>query len=295
MIPFPISLRDDRIQFGNLDLNKSNFIKIGLKVMGIKTAIIAGLFSLVLPVFAPVALATSSSSSGITESWQEDGNYGVNPSFTDTEDARREMFSEPFYQSETQAPRRRERVLSQGTQGSQVTGLQQRLKAHGFTPGKIDSVFGPRTTASVRSFQQAKGLEVTGAVDRDTWQALSAEPQVASPVQVNQEGILSRGSRGTDVRVLQERLMAKGYRPGPVDGILGSRTLSALHEFQIAQGLEVSNQVSPEIWTALNSASLLSETPTRLTEENPNLTENENTDLGSSSEEKVFNLDGFTN
>ena len=263
--------------------------------MNIKTAIIAGFFSLVLPVFVPVAFATSNSGSGITESWQENGNSGVNPSVTDAETARRELFSQPFYQSETQPPRHRERVLSQGTQGSQVTGLQQRLKAHGFTPGKIDSVFGPRTTASVQSFQQAKGLEVTGVVDRDTWQALSAEPQVASSVTVKEDTVLSRGSRGTDVRVLQERLEAKGYNPGRIDGILGSRTLSALHEFQIAQGLESSNQVNQTTWTALNSESSLPETPTHLTEENPNLTENENTDLGSSSEEKVFNLDGFTN
>ncbi len=263
--------------------------------MGIKTAIIAGLFSLVLPVFAPVALAASDSSSRITESWQENGNSGLNSSITDTETARRELFSQPFYQSETQAPRRRERVLSQGTEGSQVTGLQQRLKAHGFTPGKIDSVFGPRTTASVRAFQQAKGLEVTGAVDRDTWQALSAEPQVASPVPVKQDSVLSRGSRGSDVQLLQERLTAKGYLPGPVDGILGSRTLTALHEFQIAQGLETSNQVNQQTWKALNTDSLLQETPTQLTEESPNLTVEETPDLEVNSEEKVFNLEGFTN
>lgn len=263
--------------------------------MGIKTAIIAGLFSLVLPVFAPVAFATSGSGLGATESWREEGNSTVNPSLTETETARRELFSQPFYQSETQATRRRERVLSQGTAGSQVTGLQQRLKAHGFTPGKIDSVFGPRTTASVRAFQQAKGLEATGAVDRDTWQALSAEPEVVSPVTVKEDKVLSRGSRGSDVQMLQQRLTAKGYRPGPVDGILGSRTLSALHEFQIAQGLETSNQVNQQTWTALNSDSLVQETPTQLTEESPNLIEEETPDLEVNSEEKVFNLEGFTN
>ncbi|MCF3606708.1 peptidoglycan-binding protein [Planktothrix agardhii 1033] len=180
--------------------------------MGIKTAIIAGLFSLVLPVFVPVAFATSNSGSGITESWQENGNSGVNSSVTDAETARRELFSQPFYQPETQPPRHRERVLSQGTQGSQVTGLQQRLKAHGFTPGKIDSVFGPRTTASVQAFQQAKGLEVTGVVDRDTWQALSAEPQVASSVTVKEDTVLSRGSRGTDVRFIKPIIYRNGWR-----------------------------------------------------------------------------------
>ncbi len=268
--------------------------------MGIRTAIIAGLFSLVLPVFAPVALATSSSGSGLTESLPEGSNSGLTSSFTDTENASRELFSEPFYQVQPQPSRRRERVLSQGTEGSQVTGLQQRLKAHGFSPGKIDSVFGPRTTSSVQAFQQAKGLEVTGVVDRNTWQALSADPQIASPVK--EDSILAKGSRGSDVRVLQARLEAKGYNPGPIDGILGSRTLSALHEFQMAQGLETSNRVNEATWTALNGASLRQETPANLTEEktispeeNSNLTEEENQDLGGNSDEEVFNLEEFTN
>ncbi|MBD2483280.1 peptidoglycan-binding protein [Planktothrix sp. FACHB-1365] len=268
--------------------------------MGIRTAIIAGLFSLVLPAFAPVAFATSNSSLGLTESWQEGSNSGFTSSVTDTEGARRELFSEPFYQVEPQPSRRRERVLSQGTEGSQVTGLQQHLKAHGFSPGKIDSVFGPRTTASVRAFQAAKGLEVTGVVDRNTWQALSAEPQISSPIQ--EESLLARGSRGSDVRILQERLEAKGYNPGPIDGILGSRTLTALHEFQTAQGLETSNSVNEATWTALNGTSLRQETPANLTEEkvispeeNSNLIQEETTDLGNNSEEEVFNLEGFTN
>jgi peptidoglycan hydrolase-like protein with peptidoglycan-binding domain len=97
------------------------------------------------------------------------------------------------------------------------------------------------------------------------------------------------------VQLLQERLTAKGYRPGPVDGILGSRTLTALHEFQIAQGLETSNQVNQLTWKALNSDSLLLETPTKLTEESPNLLPEETPDLEVNSEEKVFNLEGFTN
>jgi len=265
--------------------------------MGIRTAIIAGLFSLVLPAFAPVALATGS---GLTESWQEGNNSEFTSSVTDTENARQELFSEPFYQVETQSPRRRERVLSQGTEGSQVTGLQQRLKAHGFSPGKIDSVFGPRTTASVREFQASKGLDVTGVVDRNTWKVLSEDPQLASPVEENT--LLTKGSRGTDVRLLQERLEAKGYNPGPVDGILGSRTLAALHEFQTAQGLETSNQVNEATWTALNGNSFSPETSANLTEqkaispeENLTSVQEENPNSGDISEEEVFNLEGFTN
>ncbi len=220
--------------------------------MGIKTAIIASLFAFVLPGFAPVALATSGEAMRLTQ-WEQEqlNNQGFTSGSTEFDNSQREIFSQPFYQPETR-PVRREKVLSQGTEGTQVTGLQQRLRAHGFTPGKIDSVYGPRTTAAVRDFQAAKGLDVTGVVDRTTWQALMEDPQIAILTKPDNTNTLSKGSRGTDVRSLQERLEAKGYNPGPIDGIFGSRTLAALNEFQIANGLEVSSAVNEATLQALN-------------------------------------------
>ena len=41
---------------------------------------------------------------------------------------------------------------------------------------------------------------------------------------------------------LQVRLMGLGYDPGPYDGILGSKTVAALRNFQENQGLEVTGQ-----------------------------------------------------
>lgn len=40
-----------------------------------------------------------------------------------------------------------------------------------------------------------------------------------------------------DVKTAQEALKAKGYDPGPIDGILGPRTSSALRAFQKSEGL----------------------------------------------------------
>lgn len=220
--------------------------------MGIRTAIIASLFAFVLPGFAPVALATSGEAVRFAQFEQEQlNNQGFTSGSTELDDSRREIFSEPFYQPETR-PVRREKVLSQGTEGTQVTGLQQRLRAHGFTPGKIDSVYGPRTTAAVRDFQAAKGLDVTGVVDRTTWKALVEDPQIATFTKPDNTISLSKGSKGADVRTLQERLEAKGYNPGPIDGIFGSRTLAALNEFQIANGLDVSSAVNEATLQALD-------------------------------------------
>ncbi len=57
--------------------------------------------------------------------------------------------------------------------GEEVTTLQELLLAHGFDPGPVDGVFGPKTDAAVRAFQAAKGLAVDGVVGKLTWAALS--------------------------------------------------------------------------------------------------------------------------
>lgn len=41
------------------------------------------------------------------------------------------------------------------------------------------------------------------------------------------------GSRGASVRAVQAYLVAAGYRPGPVDGIYGLQTASAVHRLQL--------------------------------------------------------------
>lgn len=62
---------------------------------------------------------------------------------------------------------------------------------------------------------------------------------------------LRQGSRGEDVRFLQERLKDLGYDPGPVDGIFGPRTGQAVRDFQAAQRLTVDGIVGQQTWEAL--------------------------------------------
>ncbi|MGF1491518.1 MAG: peptidoglycan-binding protein [Microcoleaceae cyanobacterium] len=105
--------------------------------------------------------------------------------YPESESSESSLFSNPYY--EGSEPRRiRMRVLERGNQGYQVQRLQQRLIAHGFSPGRIDSVFGDRTEQSVRAFQAAMGLEVTGLADHPTWEILNRYPQ-ALAAQENSE------------------------------------------------------------------------------------------------------------
>jgi uncharacterized protein (TIGR02594 family) len=54
-----------------------------------------------------------------------------------------------------------------------ITAIQRALKKSGFDPGKADGVWGRRTIAAVKAFQEAHGLEVDGILGPETARALT--------------------------------------------------------------------------------------------------------------------------
>jgi len=63
-------------------------------------------------------------------------------------------------------------LLRRGSRGECVKVLQTALKALGIDPGPIDGIFGPKTEAAVRAFQQMARIKVDGIVGPQTWGAL---------------------------------------------------------------------------------------------------------------------------
>jgi peptidoglycan hydrolase-like protein with peptidoglycan-binding domain len=53
-----------------------------------------------------------------------------------------------------------------------ISGAQGRLRNLGYDPGPIDGALGPRTRSVVRAFQRARGLSITGDLDRNTLETL---------------------------------------------------------------------------------------------------------------------------
>ncbi|HEV7350951.1 peptidoglycan-binding protein [Telluribacter sp.] len=60
--------------------------------------------------------------------------------------------------------------------GADVVLLQEKLKALGFNPGRIDGDFGPGTEAAVIAFQKSEGLLADGVVGTKTLLALGFSP-----------------------------------------------------------------------------------------------------------------------
>lgn len=58
----------------------------------------------------------------------------------------------------------------------QIRSAQQTLKEEGFYFGAVDGKAGPETSAAIRRFQIRNGLEVNGALDSKTKEALGLQP-----------------------------------------------------------------------------------------------------------------------
>ena len=64
--------------------------------------------------------------------------------------------------------------------------------------------------------------------------------------------VIRKGSKGDAVKLAQTRLKARGYDPGAVDGLFGTRTHNAVKRYQSDRGLTVDGVVGPRTWARLD-------------------------------------------
>ncbi len=69
---------------------------------------------------------------------------------------------------------------------------------------------------------------------------------------LGKQSTVKLGSRGNDVIYLQQRLVAKGYGVGNIDGIFGKKTLEAVKAFQAENNLIIDGIVGVKTWKAIN-------------------------------------------
>lgn len=142
-------------------------------------------------------------------------------------------------------------LVRKGAREHPVRTLQHLLRARGH-PVDVDGIFGPRTDAAVRAFQEERGLAVDGIVGPRTWEALVV--------------LVRRGSEGDAVRGVQEEFQFRNESGDPskglqIDGVFGPRTEAAVRGFQQALAADdpevaVDGIVGPVTWRALVSGML---------------------------------------
>lgn len=101
----------------------------------------------------------------------------------------------------------------------------------------------------IRSFQQERGLHVTGELSDATLRALEeARWKLGDRSLYLQQPPMMRGD---DVATLQSRLTEMGFNCGRVDGIYGELTERAVKEFQKSVGAKVDGRCGPATIIAL--------------------------------------------
>mgnify|MGYP003295359357 CR=1 FL=1 len=184
--------------------------------------------------------------------------------------------------------------LGLGTTGDKVRQMQQQLarisKSYPAIPKipTVDGIFGSRTEASVRAFQQIFGLEDDGIVGKATWYELvrlyvavnrlaelRSQGQQFYSINWEYPNGLTVGSRGDKVRHLQYMLsvLAAYINEIPaivVDGIYGAETERAVLAAQRWFGLAQTGVVDATTWDEIyHQFSGIENTTLRNTEQFP--------------------------
>ena len=140
-------------------------------------------------------------------------------------------------------------TLRRNDSGTDVAQLQEALIKLGYLSGKADGNYGSDTADAVREFQKANGLSADGTAGEATQKVLyggSAKAKAkakatATPAPKTTEApksdALKVGSKGSDVKALQNKLIELGYLSGRADGVYGSKTAAAVKAFQKASKL----------------------------------------------------------
>ena len=103
-----------------------------------------------------------------------------------------------------------------GSRGAEVRNIQTRLKSWGYMEGAVDGIYGPKTEAAVRKFQQKNGLTPDG---------------IAGPATLQKIGLPTGGTSSNDSTV---NLLAR---------IISGEARGEIYEGQVAIAAVVLNRV----------------------------------------------------
>ncbi len=173
------------------------------------------------------------------------------------------------------------RVLTTGDSGDDVKRIQERLIALDYYNGKVSGDYLEGTTYGIKLFQEKSGLDATGTADVETQRMLFSSAALSrfqeagaeatdnlgdindivfaadgadseqKTYDIEYNGKLTRGSQGSRVKQVQERLTELHYFDGPISGNYMNLTIAAVKAFQENNGLKVDGITGTETWNAL--------------------------------------------
>ena len=139
------------------------------------------------------------------------------------------------------------RITFPRMKGEIVKYAQEMLTQAGYNCGKIDGIWGPQCKKACEEFQKDCKLVVDGICGPKTWTVLQNKAQTEEQKSVN-------APEDPTVLQIQNRLIEWGFGAvlGKADGKMGTKTKTAIKQFQCAMSLQpdaiVGNQTKAALW-----------------------------------------------
>lgn len=134
-----------------------------------------------------------------------------------------------------------------------IADIQRELARRGFYDGAPDGVFGPKTNAAMRDFEQASGLR-PGSEPNEVFlraltrsQAKAGQRMAASPPVATDPIAELIAPSSKRIFAVQRALTDFGYGQFRPNGTFGPETRQAIEQFERARKLPVTGQISPRL------------------------------------------------
>jgi len=142
--------------------------------------------------------------------------------------------------------------------GEIISDIQRELVRRGYYDGVVDGLYGPKTDAAIRDFEQAAGLKPSTEPSEALLQAMVRAPAkltkattgstaAARPLPGRAEAAVERPAPSKRVIALQRALAEYGYGQIRPSGIIDAETQSAIEKFERERKLPITGQASDRV------------------------------------------------
>jgi peptidoglycan hydrolase-like protein with peptidoglycan-binding domain len=146
--------------------------------------------------------------------------------------------------------------------GEIINDIQRELARRGYYDGVVDGLYGPKTDAAIRDFEQATALKPSTEPNEALLQSIMRAPAKlvkaataatpgARPMPIRADGVAGRPVPSKRVVALQRALAEYGYGQIRASGILDAETQAAIEKFERERKLPITGQASDPVMREL--------------------------------------------
>ena len=142
--------------------------------------------------------------------------------------------------------------------GEIINDIQRELARRGYYDGAVDGLYGPKTDAAIRDFEQVAGLKPSTEPNDALLQAIVRSPAkavkgttwataAARPTPVRSDNVIERTAASKRVIALQRALAEYGYGQIKPSGVVDPDTQAAIEKFERERKLPITGQASDRV------------------------------------------------